>query len=81
MMLFLYVFYHQFSYFSRVLGGLLAAHLLAVDPSQPFGSLMPDHYDNDLLELAHDLANRLLPAFDKTKTLLPWPRVSFKCFL
>ncbi len=62
--------------YSRVLGGLLAAHLLIVDSSQPFGRLKPEYYDNELLHLAHDLVNRLLPAFEMTKTGVPWPRVS-----
>lgn len=62
----------------RVLGGLIAAHLLIVDPSQPFGRLKPDHYDDDLLHMAHDLVNRLLPAFEKTKTGVPWPRVNLR---
>lgn len=58
-----------------VLGGLLAAHLLIVDPTHTFGSLRPIGYDNELLSLSHDLANRLLQAFGNTKTGLPWPRV------
>lgn len=33
-------------------------------------------YDNELLHLAHDLAVRLLPAFENTKTGIPYPRVS-----
>ena len=59
----------------RVLGGLIAAHLLIIDPSQPFGRLKPVDYDDGLLKLAHDLINRLLPAFNNTKTGVPWPRV------
>ncbi|XP_065674366.1 ER degradation-enhancing alpha-mannosidase-like protein 1 isoform X2 [Hydra vulgaris] len=62
----------------RVLGGLLSAHLLITDPDEPFGKLKPLDYDNDLLTLAHDLANRLLPAFDSTNTGVPWPRVNLK---
>merc|ERR1719369_586341 len=57
----------------RLLGGLLSAHLLMEDPAQPFGDLTPDWYLDDLLTLAHDLADRLLPAFDKTDTGLPHP--------
>lgn len=32
-------------------------------------------YDNELLHMAHDLAVRLLPAFENTKTGIPYPRV------
>lgn len=32
-------------------------------------------YDNELLYMAHDLAVRLLPAFENTKTGIPYPRV------
>lgn len=59
----------------RVLGGLLSAHLLIVDENQPFGDLTPDFYDNELLYLAHDLASRLMPAFEGTVTGIPYPRV------
>jgi hypothetical protein len=58
-----------------VLGALLSAHLLIVDPLQPFGNLTIVDYDNELLDLAHDLATRLLPAFEKTPQGLPYPRV------
>lgn len=58
-----------------VLGALLSAHLLIVDPLQPFGNLKMEDYDNELLDLAHDLASRLLPAFDNTPQGLPYPRV------
>ncbi|XP_026679063.1 ER degradation-enhancing alpha-mannosidase-like protein 1 [Diaphorina citri] len=46
--------------------------------NQPFGSLQPDWYDNQLLHLANDLATRLLPAFQNTTTGLPVPRVNLK---
>lgn len=60
----------------RVLGALLSAHLLIVDPIQPFGDLRLPDYDNELLDLAHDLASRLLPAFENTPQGLPYPRVN-----
>jgi len=60
----------------RLLGSLLSAHLLMEDPRFP--GLAPDWYLEDLLSLAHDLAERLLPAFDKTETGLPFPRVNLK---
>ena len=59
-----------------VLGALLSAHLLIIDPLQPFGNLTISNYENELLDLAHDLAVRLLPAFDKAPQGLPYPRVS-----
>ena len=60
----------------RMLGGLLSSHLLMSDPNFP--DLVPDWYMDDLLSLAHDLAERLLPAFDKTETGIPLPRVNLK---
>lgn len=66
----------RFVLFSSVLGALLSAHLLIIDPLQPFGDLTIPDYENELLDLAHDLASRLLPAFDRTPHGLPYPRVS-----
>jgi len=60
----------------RMLGGLLSGHLLMEDPRFP--GLAPDWYMDDLLSLAHDLGDRLLPAFDKTETGIPLPRVNLK---
>ena len=60
----------------RLLGGLLSAHLLMEDPN--FSDLAPEWYLDDLLSLAHDLADRLLPAFEQTSTGLPFPRVNLK---
>lgn len=60
----------------RLLGGLLSAHLLMEDTNFP--GLSPDWYLDDLLSLAHDLADRLLPAFDGTATGVPFPRVNLK---
>ncbi|CAF4958621.1 unnamed protein product, partial [Rotaria socialis] len=51
-------------------------HLLIIDPLQPFGDLKIPDYDNELLDLAHDLASRLLPAFERTPHGLPYPRVN-----
>ncbi|KAF6020908.1 EDEM1 [Bugula neritina] len=70
---------HQVQIFEvtiRMIGGLLSAHLLIIDSNEPFGDLKPDFYDNELLYLAHDLASRLLPAFDGTHTGIPYPRVN-----
>lgn len=62
----------------RILGSLLSAHMLIKDPRQLFGDLTPEGYNNDLLHLAHDLAGRLLPAFENTRTGLPFPRVNLR---
>ena len=55
----------------RVLGGLLSAHIFAADPSHAF--YLP-WYGGQLLEMAHDLGQRLLPAFS-TPTGIPYARV------
>lgn len=55
----------------RQLGGLLSGHLLASSPKRGF---MLPWYRGELLNLAHDLGRRLLPAFD-TPTGLPYARV------
>ena len=67
----------NFIFLFRILGALLSAHLLIQDKKQPFGQLEPDWYDGELLEMASDLASRLIPAFQNSKTGLPHPRVSF----
>lgn len=54
----------------------MSAHLLIRDKSQPFGNIEPDWYAGELLELASDLASRLLPAFENSQTGLPHPRVN-----
>ncbi|KAE8670407.1 putative alpha-mannosidase I MNS4 [Hibiscus syriacus] len=54
----------------RILGGLLSAHLIASDYAT--GMRVPS-YDNQLLDLAEDLARRLLPAFDTpTDNIYSW---------
>jgi len=60
----------------RVLGGLLSAHLLIEDEGRPFGDLEPDWYTGDLLTMAHDLADRLIAAFEDTAQGIPHPRVN-----
>ena len=62
----------------RVMGGLISAHLLATDKKQPFGNMNLPNYDNELLNLAHDLGVRLLMAFENKNTPLPYPRVNLK---
>uniref|UniRef100_A0A667XES0 alpha-1,2-Mannosidase n=1 Tax=Myripristis murdjan TaxID=586833 RepID=A0A667XES0_9TELE len=62
----------------RILGSLISAHILLTDPKHPFGKVGLEGYDNELLHLAHDLAVRLLPAFENTSTGIPYPRVNLK---
>uniref|UniRef100_A0A8C7VF87 ER degradation enhancer, mannosidase alpha-like 1 n=1 Tax=Oncorhynchus mykiss TaxID=8022 RepID=A0A8C7VF87_ONCMY len=59
-------------------GSLISAHILLTDSKHPFGDVGMDDYDNELLHLAHDLAVRLLPAFENTSTGIPHPRVNLK---
>uniref|UniRef100_A0A4X2KSB4 alpha-1,2-Mannosidase n=1 Tax=Vombatus ursinus TaxID=29139 RepID=A0A4X2KSB4_VOMUR len=61
-----------------VLGSLLSAHRIITDSKQPFGDMTIKDYDNELLHMARDLALRLLPAFENTKTGIPYPRVNLK---
>ena len=56
----------------RVLGGLLSAHIFSVESA--YGFALPG-YNNELLELAYDLGERMLPAFN-TPTGIPYARVS-----
>lgn len=58
----------------RVLGGLLSAHILAMDSAS---KLSPGLYDNQLLNLAEDLGQRFLCAFD-TPTGLPYAWINLK---
>ncbi|KAF4127309.1 PA domain-containing protein [Phytophthora infestans] len=59
----------------RMLGGLLSAHLFAVNTQL---KLYPDgDYDDALLRLAVDLGDRLMPAFD-TVTGIPYGTVNLK---
>ena len=56
----------------RVLGGLLSAHQLAVDNTLGFKI---EWYKGELLALAKDLGDRLMPAFE-SPTHIPFPRVN-----
>ncbi|XP_022135212.1 alpha-mannosidase I MNS5 isoform X1 [Momordica charantia] len=58
----------------RVLGGLVSAHVLATDSTN---RLARQNYKNQLLVLAEDLGNRLLPAFN-TPTGLPYAWINLK---
>lgn len=56
----------------RAMGGLLSGHLFASEEKYGFRI---DGYADELLELARDLGERLLPAF-ATPTGIPYARVS-----
>ena len=68
----------------RVLGGLLSAHLMAIDPELQIypssSSSAPDgplRYNGRLLQLSLDLGERLLPAF-ATRTGIPYGTVNLR---
>lgn len=46
----------------------MSAHLILTDDSHMLGNYALNDYDGELLTMAHDLAIRLLPAFNGTKT-------------
>ena len=56
---------------------MLSAHLVIVDKEQPFGNMSLPNYNGELLNLAHDLGSRLLTAYDKDKSDIPYPRVKY----
>ncbi|KAJ3300582.1 alpha mannosidase-like protein [Borealophlyctis nickersoniae] len=58
----------------RMMGALLSAHQLAVDRTMGFYLTW---YKGELLDLARDLADRLMPAFE-TPTGIPFPRVNLR---
>ncbi|KRZ24781.1 ER degradation-enhancing alpha-mannosidase-like protein 1 [Trichinella pseudospiralis] len=60
----------------RVIGALLSAHLIIVDKNALLGDFRIPGYNDELLSLAHDLANRLMSAFEETNTGIPHPRVN-----
>lgn len=60
----------------RILGPIIASHLLLSDPDLEFRQWMPE-YDGSLLLKARDLADRLLPAFD-TPTGMPFGTVNLR---
>lgn len=60
----------------RILGGLLSIHLLIIEKREYLGSF-GEKYDNQILNIAIELGNRMLPAFD-TKTGIPCARVHLR---
>ncbi len=63
----------------RVLGGLLGGHFAAIALKEK-GYSQLDWYNGGLLRMAHEVGNRLLPAFNTT-TGLPYPKVSVEQLL
>lgn len=62
----------------RVLGGLLSAHIIASHPMYDLHLLDGERwYSGELLALAENLGNRLLPAF-ATKTGIPYGTVNLR---
>ncbi|KAG0150778.1 hypothetical protein CROQUDRAFT_37750 [Cronartium quercuum f. sp. fusiforme G11] len=61
----------------RVLGGLLSGHLFASDPQNTWGHRL-DWYEGELLHLAKDLADRMMPAFTASRTGIPYARINLK---
>ena len=63
----------------RVIGGLLSAHLLMLDSVKLFGkNFKPSWYNDELLHLAKDIAERLLPALETSPNGVPFPRVHLR---
>lgn len=52
----------------RVIGSLLSSHLILTNQNPFHGDFSMPDYNNELLEMAKDVATRLLPAFESTKT-------------
>ncbi|KAI6175844.1 Alpha-1,2-Mannosidase [Aphelenchoides bicaudatus] len=61
----------------RVVGSLLSNHLILTNENSIFGDFRMKDYNNELLEMAHDLVTRLIVGFD-TNTGIPYPRVNLK---
>ena len=59
----------------RVMGGLLSAHLMAID--EEIGIYENEMYNGHMLCLAEDLGERLLPAF-QTNTGIPYGTVNLR---
>ncbi|KAJ1532790.1 ER degradation-enhancing alpha-mannosidase-like protein 1 [Nowakowskiella sp. JEL0078] len=59
----------------RVLGALISAHIFASD--ELLGFAMPGYRD-ELLDMAVELADRLMPAFWGSPTGMPFPRVNLR---
>ncbi|KAI6236442.1 Alpha-1,2-Mannosidase [Aphelenchoides besseyi] len=62
----------------RIIGGLLSSHLIITNQNPWLGDFRMADYDGKLLSLSHELATRLLPAFDGSASGLPFPRVNLQ---
>uniref|UniRef100_A0AC35TLB5 Alpha-1,2-Mannosidase n=1 Tax=Rhabditophanes sp. KR3021 TaxID=114890 RepID=A0AC35TLB5_9BILA len=60
----------------RVIGSLLSTHLLVTGENKWVGDWTLEGYNGELLSKAQFLANRLMPAFENTKTGISYPRVN-----
>ena len=60
--------------FRGLLGGHVAADVLKND------GLAMEWYADELLEMATDIGERLMPAFNTT-TGIPYPKVWYNCFI
>lgn len=56
----------------RMMGSLLSAHLIVSDETRLLGDFFMPEYDGELLDMARDLAVRLMPAFEGTSTGMPY---------
>jgi mannosidase alpha-like ER degradation enhancer 1 len=54
----------------RVIGSLLSTHLILTNENPYTGEMTMPGYDGELLTITHDLAIRLLAAFENTDTSL-----------
>ncbi|KJE96382.1 Edem2-PA, variant 1 [Capsaspora owczarzaki ATCC 30864] len=61
----------------RMVGGLISAHVLALEIANRRLGRSPHTYNGRLLAMAYDLGTRLLPAFD-TPTGIPYARVNLR---
>lgn len=61
----------------RVLGGLVSAHLFLTDTTLHSDASLPG-YDNELLDMARDLTDRLSDALQGSPSGLPYPRVNLR---
>jgi ER degradation enhancer, mannosidase alpha-like 1 len=66
---------HLFETNIRILGGLLSAHFLAIDPF--IAPKLSFKYNGQLVDIAHDLGKRLLPAFN-TQSGIPYAWVNLR---
>lgn len=59
------------------MGSLLSTHLKVSDKTNKYGNFYMEDYNDELLKMATDLGNRLMPAF-RTATGIPYTRVNLQ---